>query len=165
MRGAGDERAGSCYFEGLVLSAFARIRATVTQLMRMSPVERRKAVLELIRFGSVGGSTAAMYFGLVWLVAKLFPSFDWWVIVTITSAPPLVTAYVLHRSFTFKSQTQHKTSGPRFLAVQLIANVLNSLAIWLGVDLAHLPFIPVQLAAIALQVLFTYTTQKLFVFA
>ena len=130
----------------------------------MSPAERWSAVLELIRFGSVGGSTAAMYFGLVWLLAKLLPTLDWWVIVSLASGPPLLAAYLLHRSFTFRSQSQHKTSGPRFLAVQLTANVLNSFAIWLGVDLAHLPFIPVQLAAIAVQVLFTYKMQKLFVF-
>lgn len=150
---------------GAVPSALARYRSVVTRFLQLSPSERRKAVWELLRFGAVGGSTAVMYFVLVWLIAKLFPAFAWWLIVTIASVPPLITAYLLHRSFTFRSQSQHKQSGPRFLAVQLFANVLNTGAIWLGVDLAHLPFVPVQIAAIALQVLFTYTTQKLFVFA
>src|SRR3954471_9245212 len=110
----------------------------------------RKALLELIRFGSVGGSTAVMYFALVWLLGELL-SFPMWVIATLASGPPLLTAYLLHRSFTFNSKKQHKSGGPRFLVVQLTALVLNSVVIWLGVDLEHLPFVPVQLGAIAVQ--------------
>ena len=134
---------------------------------RSTPVgaaQARKALLELIRFGSVGGSTAGLYFFLVWVLAKLF-TMPWWGIATIASGPPLLASYLLHRSFTFNSKSQHKSSGPRFVIVQLGAVVLNSLVIWLGVDLGHLPFIPVQLAAIGIQVLFTYGSQKYYVFS
>jgi len=136
----------------------------LSRLKGLSAGERRKLLMELIRFGSVGGSTAALYFFLVWALAKLFAAWAWWVIATLASAPPLLASYLLHRSFTFNSSREHKSSGPRFLVVQGGAVVLNSLVIWLGVDLGHLPFIPVQIAAIGVQVIFTYASQKLFVF-
>jgi putative flippase GtrA len=120
-------------------------------------------LLELIRFGVVGGSTTALYFALVALVAWVMTG-PWWVIVTIASVPPLVVGYLLHRSFTFNSKSEHTSSGPRFLLVHLGALVLNSVVIWLGVDWGQLPFLPTQVVAIGVQVLFTYLAQKYFVF-
>ncbi len=130
-----------------------------------APRSQRRTLLELIRFGSVGGSTAVLYFVLVWILAKLLPSLPMWVIAALASGPPLLAGYLLHRSFTFNSQAQHKNSGPRFLMVHLGATVINSLVIWLGTDLGHLPFVPVQLGAIGVQVIFTYLSQKHFVFS
>jgi putative flippase GtrA len=124
----------------------------------------RAWLLETIRFGAVGGSTAALYFLLVWLLAKVL-TLQWWIIATLASGPPLLASYLLHRSFTFNSSREHKSSGPRFLIVQGGAVVLNAVVIWLGTDLGKLPFVPVQLGAIAVQVAFTYVSQKYFVFS
>jgi putative flippase GtrA len=124
----------------------------------------RELVAELIRFGGVGGLTTVVYFSLLWLLTRLL-SAPMWVLVTLAYLPPLVLAYVLHRSFTFRSQKGHGAAGPRFIVVQLAGLVINSLVIWLGVDVWHFNFVLVQLVAIGIQVLLTYLGQKLFAFS
>lgn len=124
----------------------------------------QKLLLELLRFGGVGGLTTVLYFALLWLLTKLLP-LPMWALAAIASGPPLVVAYLLHRSFTFNSTKQHKSAGPRFVVIQLSGVAINSAVIWLGTDVVHVPFLVAQLAAIGVQVLFTYLGQKFFAFS
>jgi putative flippase GtrA len=126
-----------------------------------SPDFLRKQLLELIRFVGVGGFTTLLYFALLWLAAQLLVQPMW----VLAYAPALGVAYVLHRSFTFRSQKEHVSAGPRFLIVQVAGLVINSGIIWIGADVMRLPFVLVQLAAIGIQVLLTYLGQKFFAFA
>jgi putative flippase GtrA len=128
------------------------------------PFDIRKLLLELIRFGGVGGFTTVLYFALLWLLSKLLP-LPMWLLAALASGPPLVVAYVLHRSFTFHSEKQHASAGPRFVLVQLLGVAINSAVIWLGTDIVHAPFLLAQVAAIGIQVLFTYLGQKFFAFS
>ena len=131
---------------------------------RWRAADLRQLLFELIRFGGVGGFTTVLYFALLWLLTKLL-SLPMWALAALASGPPLLVAYLLHRSFTFNSQKQHHSAGPRFLFVQLSGVAINSAVIWLGTDLAHLPFLLAQLGAIAVQVAFTYLGQKFFAFS
>jgi putative flippase GtrA len=124
----------------------------------------RQLFFELIRFGGVGGLTTVIYFVLLWPLAKLLP-LPMWLLASIAYLPPLLLGYVLHRSFTFRSDRRHASAGPRFVLVQLGGMAFNSFAIWVGTDLLQSPFLPVQLVTIALQVMLTYLGQKLFAFS
>ena len=124
----------------------------------------RKLLLELIRFGGVGGFTTVLYFALLWLLAALLP-LPMWLLAALASGPPLLAGYVLHRSFTFHSEKQHGSAGPRFLFIQLAGVAINSAVIWLGTDVMHAPFLLTQLGAIGVQVVFTYLGQKFFAFS
>jgi putative flippase GtrA len=124
---------------------------------------RRSQLLELIRFVGVGGFTTLLYFGLLW-AATLVLVAPMWALAALAYAPALFVAYLLHRSFTFRSQREHGSAGPRFLIVQLAGLLINSGVIWIGADAMQLPFVLVQLAAIAIQVLLTYLGQKFFAF-
>ena len=130
-----------------------------------SPDFLRTQLLELIRFVGVGGFTTLLYFALLWVATKLLPSQPMWLLAALGYAPALLVAYVLHHSFTFRSQRQHVSAGPRFVVVQLAGLVINSGIIWIGADVMRLPFVLVQLAAIGIQVLLTYIGQKFFAFA
>ncbi|RYZ03128.1 MAG: GtrA family protein [Myxococcales bacterium] len=124
----------------------------------------RSVVMELVRFGGVGGLTTLLYFLLLWGLDKLL-SLPMWAIAALASGPPLLVAYLLHRSFTFNSEQQHTRAGPRFVVVQLLGVVINSAVIWVGTDVFKLPFLLAQLAAIGIQVMATYLGQKFFAFA
>jgi putative flippase GtrA len=124
----------------------------------------RSLVLELARFGGVGALTTLLYFALLWLLNELL-SLPMWAIAALASGPPLLVAYLLHRSFTFNSEQQHTRAGPRFVVVQLLGVVINSAVIWVGTDVMKLPFLLAQLAAIGIQVAATYLGQKFFAFA
>jgi putative flippase GtrA len=124
----------------------------------------KKLFFELLRFGGVGGLTTVVYFVALWPLAK-FVALPMWLLAFIACLPALLVGYLLHRSFTFKSNKRHASAGPRFLIVQLAGMAFNSFAIWVGTDLAHWPFLVVQFGAIALQVMLTYLGQKLFAFS
>jgi putative flippase GtrA len=123
----------------------------------------RQLALELMRFVGVGGVTTVVYFVALWGVAKA-SSGPMWLLAAIACVPSLMVGYVLHRSYTFRSDKQHQTAGPRFLVVQLAGIAFNSFVIWIGSDLLHLPFLLVQGAAIGMQVVLTYLGQKFFAF-
>ena len=55
--------------------------------------------------------------------------------------------------------------NPVYSALLLVLCFFNSAVIWLGTDLAHLPFLLAQLGAIVVQVAFTYLGQKFFAFS
>jgi putative flippase GtrA len=124
----------------------------------------RQLFYELIRFGGVGGLTTLVYFAALWPLSKFVP-LPLWLVAFIACLPALLLGYILHRSFTFRSSKRHASAGPRFLMVQLGGMAFNSFAIWVGTDLAHWPFVPVQLGTIVLQVSLTYLGQKLFAFS
>jgi putative flippase GtrA len=128
------------------------------------PRQLEQLFFELVRFGGVGGLTTVIYFVALWPLAE-FVTLPMWLLAFIACMPALLVAYVLHRSFTFRSNRRHASAGPRFLIVQSGGIAFNSFAIWVGTDLAHFPFLPVQLVTIALQVMLTYLGQKLFAFS
>lgn len=121
-------------------------------------------LMELIRFGSVGLTSTGIYFALLWCVKQLLP-----LPVSVQAAVAYVIGmagdYLLHRSFTFRSQRQHTHAGPRYLAVQGTGLLVNSAVLWFGVDVGGLPFLPVQLAALGLTAGCSYLGQKLWTFS
>jgi putative flippase GtrA len=140
------------------------MRVLEHQLAKLRAQGLRSLLFELLRFGGVGALTTLLYFGLVWLFAKLVPS-PMWLVAALASGPPLVVGYLLHRSVTFNSQQQHKRAMTRFVLVQLVGVVINSAVIALAADLLGFPFWFAQLAAMGVQIAATYLGQKFFAFA
>jgi putative flippase GtrA len=118
---------------------------------------------ELVRFGWVGFFTLGMYAVEMWALARLT---DWptWLNATLSYGPCLVTNYVLHRRFTFRSERDHMVAGPRYLVIQLGGMAINTGVIWLG-EWLHFPYFPSQVAAIVLLALWSYLGQKLWTFS
>ena len=120
--------------------------------------------LELLRFGGVGLSTAALYFVLLWLLglAARLPA---WLAGALAYGPCLVANYLMHRWFTFRSVKEHGQAGPRYLAVQIGGMLINSGVLWLGVDVLRLSYWPSQIAAIACLGLWSYLGQRFWAFS
>jgi len=121
-------------------------------------------LLELIRFGSVGVGTAVLYFCLFWLV-NLLVVLPAWLVGAICYGPCLVVNYVLHRTFTFRSDHSHGHAGPRFVVIQLGGLLINSAVLWLGTEVLRLSYWPSQLGAIACLALWSYAGQRFWTFA
>lgn len=122
----------------------------------------RAALPEALRFAAVGAASAGVYFLLYWL-------FGWltrlaWLRATLAYGVGMLFNYLVQRSFTFRSQRQHHHAGPRYLLVQLGGLLINTAVVYLGVDLAQLPFLPVQLLAIVLTAVWSYVGQKFWAF-
>lgn len=123
----------------------------------------RASLPELIRFAAVGLASAGLYFGLYWFFGWLTP-LPAWVLATLAYGVGMTFNYLVQRSFTFRSSSQHQHAGPRYLLVQLGGLLINSAVIYLGVDFGRMPFVPVQLAAIVLTATWSYVGQKFWAF-
>src|SRR4051812_46553529 len=80
---------------------------------------------ELVRFGWVGFFTLGMYAVEMWALARVV-SWPTWVNAAISYIPCLFANYVLHRSFTFRSERDHLQAGPRYLAIQFGGFAINT---------------------------------------
>ena len=118
---------------------------------------------ELIRFSWVGALTLSIYASELWLLDR-FCSLPTWLDATLAYGPCLVVNYLLHKTFTFRSDKQHRIAGPRYLVIQLGGMGINTAVIWLGVDLMHWPFLLAQFVALATLSLWSYLGQKLWAF-
>ena len=121
-------------------------------------------LLELVRFGGVGTTCAAIYFVLLWASGEFF-KLPMAVRATLAYAPSMLANYLLHRTFTFRSTRPHAHAGPRYVIVQLGGMLINSGVLWLGVDVKAGPYLPVQAAAICIMALWSFAGQKLWTFS
>jgi putative flippase GtrA len=124
---------------------------------------RQAQFRELLRFGSVGLASSAIYFALLWLVTRL-TGWPAGVCGTIAYAFSIVLNYVLQKSFTFKSGRRHQQAGPRYLLIHLGGMLLNGGFLWLGVDVSGWSYIPVQLGAMVVVTIWSYLGQRFWAF-
>jgi putative flippase GtrA len=119
---------------------------------------------EFGRFVGVGlVVTAAHYVVLVALVE----AFGWGPVhATMVGAfVGAVLSYGLNRRFTFTSDRSHREAGWRFAIVAGTAFVLNAGLMALFVDGLALPYLPSQIAATGVVVLWTFGLNKAWTFS
>lgn len=121
-------------------------------------------IAELIRFGSVGVACAGIYFVLLAALTRFF-DLPMALRAACSYVPCMLANYLLHRSFTFQSDKRHSHGGPRYVVVQLGGMLINSGVLWLGVDRAAWPYVPVQLVALGMMASWSYLGQKLWTFS
>jgi len=142
----------------------------------------RELFSEGLRFGAVGVASAGLYFGLIWVfgaltplvivvevVRRLLTRFSYSVSTLTVRATfayglGIIFNYLVQRSFTFRSARQHQHAGPRYMVVQLGGMAINSAVLWVGVDVEHWWYPPVQFGAIALTAIWSYFGQKFWAF-
>lgn len=127
------------------------------------PERLRAALPEFQRFALTGLASAGIYFGLLAFFAAI-TRLSLTVRAMLAYGIGIIFNYLMQRSFTFRSTRQHQHAGPRYMVVQLGGWVINSGVIWLGVDVAHFWFYPVQFAAIVLTAVWSYLGQKFWAF-
>lgn len=118
---------------------------------------------ELVRFGWVGFFTLGVYAAEMWLLAH-YTTWPTWLNGTLSYGPCLLVNYLLHRSFTFRSDRQHSVAGPRYLAIQLGGMAFNTGVLWLGVEHWGWPYFPSQVVAVMVLAAWSYVGQKAWAF-
>lgn len=119
-------------------------------------------ILELVRFGSVGLTSALVYFAVFWALSAQIGTT--WILGALAYFPSMLVNYLLHRSFTFRSDRQHLYAGPRYIIIQGGGLFINSSGLWLGARLG-LQYWLAQLLAIAALAVFSYVGQRFWTFA
>jgi len=123
----------------------------------------KKALRRLTAFALVGAiGTGAHYFVLVSLVEMVGLS-----AVAATSVGFVVGAlvnYALNHRYTFRSSKAHLNAGPKFFLVAIVTGILNSLLVYIGVNLVGANYLLVQIGATLIVFLANFALNSLWTF-
>jgi putative flippase GtrA len=82
---------------------------------------------ELFAFVAIGGGAALSYVALSGWMVSAATAVPAWLVSAICYAAFIVPVYLLHRRFTFRSDTRHSEALPRYVVVQLSALLLATI--------------------------------------
>lgn len=125
----------------------------------MAPVFLR----QFARFLIVGCGSAIGHYGLLIAlvqVAGVAP-------VPASAAGALLGAvinYVLNYHFTFRSEAQHRVALVKFACVALVGLSLNTLFMWIGIELFHLHYLVSQILTTGLVVIWSFSGNRFWTF-
>ena len=118
---------------------------------------------QFVRYSLVGAcGTAGHYATLLLLVnlGRMSP-----VLATVLgSVVGAVINYVLNYQFTFRSEIAHGPALSKFMLVSATSALVNLGIMWLGVSQLHVHYIPVQLFATAVVLLFGFVLNRAWTF-
>ena len=118
---------------------------------------------QFLRFILVGiAATLSTYIILILLVEA------WQINVIVASVigylVGIVVNYALNYGFTFQSKQHHHHLVPKFIVVMMVGLLLNTGIMFVGVNWFDINYVLAQLAAIAVVLIWSFTTNRLWVF-
>lgn len=72
--------------------------------------------------------------------------------------------YLLNYHFTFKSQKSHKEAMSKFFIVAVFGAVINTILMYIGVDILHLYYLLAQVLATGTVLLWNFVVNKFWTF-
>lgn len=118
---------------------------------------------QFVRFFGVGCVSAVGHYGLLILLVQV-AGVD---AVPASAAGALLGAwinYTLNYRFTFRSNKRHAESVSKFAVVALIGLLLNTLFMWIGVDLLHLYYLLAQILTTGLVMVWSFMANRFWTF-
>jgi putative flippase GtrA len=118
---------------------------------------------QFMRFSGVGAVSAIGHYGLMIVLVQSFQVGA----VAASIAGSLLGAvinYCLNYRFTFHSNKRHRESVTKFAAVALTSVLVNSIFMWVGVDLMEAPYLLSQLVTTVLLLLWSFSANRLWTF-
>jgi putative flippase GtrA len=117
----------------------------------------------LARFASVGLATAAIYYGLAWvLFSCLIPSAL--LAGGVACASALAFNYHAHYHWTFSADAPHGVVFTRYLAMVAVSTLLNAAIMYWGVDVQAWNFLLVQTLAAGAMICWSLCASNFWVF-
>ncbi len=117
----------------------------------------------VLRFIFVGGSTAAISMGLIFILVE-FAGIHTTPASTIAASVATVYNYLLHYHWTFSSDAPHGVVLVKYVTMCTGAVVLSTLIMHFGVPLTGLHYLVIQAAAVVAVVLWSLSLSSLWVF-
>ncbi|MBS0309050.1 MAG: GtrA family protein [Proteobacteria bacterium] len=118
---------------------------------------------QFVRFAGVGCVSAIGHYGLLILLVHGAGV----AAVPASSAGALLGAlinYSLNYRFTFQSNKKHTESVGKFALVAVIGLLLNTLLMWIGVDLLHLYYLLSQILTTGLVMVWSFLGNRFWTF-
>jgi putative flippase GtrA len=122
-----------------------------------------KLAAQFTMFSAVGGVAAIGHYGTLIALSELAGASP----VPASLAGFVVggiISYLLNYRFTFRSTKQHREALAKFLVVAAMGFVLNGATMWLLTDRANLHYLPAQLIATGLVLIWTFSCNRIWTF-
>ena len=123
----------------------------------------RHTLKQFLLFSAVGAiGTLGHYLTLVTLVeSRLLHAVPASVVGFMVGA---IINYLLNYRFTFRSRKSHKEAMSKFFVVAVIGAVINTILMYLGVDVFHLYYLLAQILATGIVLLWNFIVNKFWTF-
>lgn len=115
------------------------------------------------RFTGVGCMSAIGHYGLLIALVQLAGT-DAVLASAAGAVLGAVINYILNYRWTFRSTRRHRESVVRFAVVAVVGLGLNTLFMWIGVDLLRLHYLPAQILTTILVLLWSFSANRLWTF-
>lgn len=118
---------------------------------------------QFVRFAGVGCISAIGHYGLLVLLVQGFAADA----VLASAAGAMLGAlinYSLNYRFTFRSRQQHRQSVLKFAVVAVFGLLLNTLLMWVGVDLLALHYLLAQIVTTGLVLIWSFLGNRFWTF-
>jgi putative flippase GtrA len=121
----------------------------------------KEDVLQIGRYGIVGGTAAVSYVGVVVFFSRMIGAAGAAILAQVIAT---TISYLGHRTFTFRSSAAHRRAIPRFLVVTAAAAVVNVGVTWFASSILHTAAIVTSIMAISAIALVSYALGRLWTF-
>lgn len=118
---------------------------------------------QFVRFAGVGCVSAIGHYGLLILLVRGARV----AAVPASTAGALLGAWInysLNYRFTFRSSKSHKESISKFAVVAMVGLLLNTLFMWIGVDVLHLHYLLSQIITTGLVLIWSFCGNRFWTF-
>jgi putative flippase GtrA len=130
-------------------------------------IEKRQDVFKLLqrfaRFTAVGMVSAIAHYGLLIALVQAL-NID----PVVASVPAALLGalinYSLNYGYTFHSTKLHRESATKFSIVATIGVLLNTLFMWIGVDIAHVHYLLTQIVATGFVLVWSFSANHWWTF-
>lgn len=118
---------------------------------------------QFVRFAGVGCISAIGHYGLLIVLVRGAGV----AAVPASTAGALLGAWInysLNYRFTFRSSKNHKESVSKFAAVAVVGLLLNTLFMWIGVDVLHMHYLLSQIITTGLVMIWSFLGNRFWTF-
>jgi putative flippase GtrA len=137
------------------------------ETLAVAPGDARKSLLivELLRFGFVGGSGVVGFVALSNIAIGLHTGMPAWIVSALSYAAMIIPVYLGHHRFSFRSPVPHSKGLPRYVTVQIGALALAAVFSYVMYSMIKLPPLYASVLVTGLTSGVTFLVLRLWAFA
>lgn len=128
----------------------------------MPSIFRASEIARIVRFGSVGLMSAALYYGIFLLINMWTGPMAASVIAYVLSAS---LNYYFQSTFSFRQSAVNRGNAVRFVIMHVFCAALNTSLLWLLTEILDFPLLRTQAAIVVLISALSYIISRFWVFA
>ncbi|MBQ6840654.1 MAG: GtrA family protein [Bacilli bacterium] len=123
----------------------------------------KNLIKQILKFLVVGGTAFVIDYGIFALLTQTPIDCHYLIAQVISFTISLIFNYIASIKWVFDAKKQTKKEAITFVVLSVIGLVINSILLYIGVDLIHIHELIVKLFATAVVMVYNFVTRKLII--